>query len=152
APPRAFGRSPARYLNFTRRDGKLNLILIARSDYNAADGSGLERAPPPIRKGGWILLSVTGLIFVAGIQVLAAAPAEADPPPATVVPGDSSATKGAPGATQPDGAVSEAEQIAQLQRAIQTDHEQLAQLEAALKDPRQEYAKAEAEFERVDAQ
>jgi moderate conductance mechanosensitive channel len=52
----------------------------------------------------------------------------------------------------PAAALSPAEQIAELQRAIQASAKQLSELKAEKEDPQSDFAKAEAEFNAIDKQ
>ena len=78
----------------------------------------------------------------------------ADPPPSKKKesqPTAKAADSRVRGATRPAPAtLSEAEQIAQLERTIAADRKELAKLQAERNDPDGEYARAEAEFRKLD--
>jgi moderate conductance mechanosensitive channel len=90
--------------------------------------------------------------------LLGAATTHTEPDQPTAAAPPKSAAKGA---TRPDarpnpaakvalGPISEAEQIAQLERTIEADRKELAKLQAERNDPDSEYARAEAEFRMAD--
>ncbi len=94
------------------------------------------------------------LVYCFVVSFYSTAAMAADPPPSPasdflqLAVDDSSAAK-TPTETAPP-AVSDAEKIARLQRAIEIDDARLKSLSEAISDPTSTYAKAESDFQKLD--